>query len=67
MIYCVEAYPDIALDKDRHVAVLRPEHWYEWLMEKRSMEEILTPFPEGSFTIRGPRSKAAVVDLFGRG
>ena len=66
-VLTVEAYPDLAPYKDRHVAVVRPEHWYHWLMETKPKDEILTPFPEGSFIVRGPRAKAAMGDLFGRG
>lgn len=66
-VFTVEAYPDLAPFKDRHVAVVRPEHWYDWLMETKPKDEILAPFPEGSFTVRGPRPKAAAGDLFKRG
>lgn len=66
-VFTVPAYPDLAPYKDRHVAVVRPDDWYPWLMESKSKDEVLTPFPEGSFIVRGRRAKAAVGDLFARG
>jgi putative SOS response-associated peptidase YedK len=66
-----EAYPDIAPFKDRHVAVIREDEWYDWLQLSRPVEELLRPFPRGSFevtTMRGrPASRPAAVtgDLFG--
>ena len=67
-VFTVPAYPDLAPYKDRHVAVVRPDDWYPWLMQSKSKEEILRPFPAGSFEVaaqtRGKRP-AAVRDLFG--
>ena len=59
----VEASPDIAPLKDRHMAVVRPEDWEAWLRGTRPPEEILRPFPPGSFKVEGPRA-AAAGDLF---
>lgn len=59
----VEASPDIAPLKERHVAVVRPEDWEAWLRHSRPPEEILRPFPPGSFRIDG-RRPAATGDLF---
>jgi putative SOS response-associated peptidase YedK len=67
-----EAYPDLAPYKDRHVAVVRQADWRDWLQQSRSVAEMLRPFPEGSFTVKGPNgrmprartSKPAVADLF---
>lgn len=62
----VEAYPDLAPYKDRHIAVIRPEHWYDWLQQSRPAEEMLLPFPAGSFSVTGPatRTKRATLNLF---
>lgn len=54
-----EAYPDLAPFKDRHVAVVREEHWIDWLRQARPAEEMLQPFPLGSFTVKGPRQRTA--------
>jgi putative SOS response-associated peptidase YedK len=59
----VEASPDIAPLKDRHMAVVRPEDWEDRLRGARAPELILRPFPPGSFRIVGPRPGAAG-DLF---
>lgn len=63
-VLTVEAYPDIEPYKERHVAVVRPEDWFPWLMQSKGKDEIIRPFPEGSFEIIGPRKKATS-DLFG--
>jgi len=64
-VLTVEAYPDIAPYKERHVSVVRPEDWYPWLMQSKEKSEVLFPFPEGSFTIHGAPMKKASGDLFG--
>lgn len=64
-VLTVEAYPDIQPYKDRHVAVVRPEDWYNWLMETTPKDEILRPFPLNSFDIMGAPKQKAVGDLFG--
>jgi putative SOS response-associated peptidase YedK len=64
-VLTVEAYPDIAPYKERHVAVVRPDDWFPWLMQSKPVEEMLRPFPEGNFTIHGPPPRKAVGDLFG--
>jgi putative SOS response-associated peptidase YedK len=61
----VPASPDIAPIKDRHVAVVRAEDWEAWLRQARPAEEILRPFPRGSFEIIGPKAPTTG-DLFGR-
>ena len=55
----VEAYPDIAPFQDRHMAVVRAEDWWWWLSARRTKEEIIRPFPAGSFRVVGPSEKAA--------
>jgi len=50
----VPAYDDLAAHKDRHVAVVRPEDWFDWLMGTRPPLDILRPFPENSFSIMPP-------------
>jgi len=64
-VFTVDASPDIAPYKDRHVAVVRPEDWYDWLMETRPPLDILQPFPPGSFRISGSARSKAAADLFG--
>ncbi|HEX4736709.1 MAG TPA: SOS response-associated peptidase family protein [Allosphingosinicella sp.] len=59
----VAASPDIAPLKDRHMAVVREEDWQDWLTAARPPEEILKPYPLGSFTVIGPRTRAGG-DLF---
>lgn len=67
-----EAYPDLAPYKDRHVVVIREEHWIDWLRQARPVAEMVQPFPSFSFTVKGPRkriahspvSKPATRDLF---
>lgn len=61
----VEAYPDIAPYKDRHVAIVREEDWQDWLTGQRSIADLLRPFPTGSFEISGVGRQAAIRDLFG--
>lgn len=60
----VEAYPDLASYKDRHVAIVDPDDWFDWLMGARAPLDILRPFPEGSFSIDQPlqRSIAGLLD-----
>lgn len=60
----VESSPDIAPLKDRHMAVVRPEDWEAWLRQSRPVEEILRPFPKGSFNVVPPHGKKAAGDLF---
>src|SRR3546814_11354912 len=50
----VPAYPDLAEHRDRHVAVVDPDDWFDWLQQVRPPLDILRPFPEGSFTIMPP-------------
>jgi len=50
----VPAYPDLEPYKDRHVAVVHPDDWYDWLEQARAPLDILRPFAEGSFTIMPP-------------
>lgn len=59
----VPAYPDLAPYKDRHIAVVRQEDWYDWLQGTRPFEGMLTPFPAGSFAVKGPKP-TVVGDLF---
>ena len=63
-VMTVEAYPDIAPYKDRHVAVLRPEDWFNWLMETKAKDQMLHPFPMDSFEIIGAPKQKAVGALF---
>lgn len=63
-VFTVEAYPDIEPYKERHVAVLRPEDWFAWLMKAKPLEEVIRPFPLGSFEIFGAPKRKAVGDLF---
>src|SRR3546814_11474015 len=44
----VPAYPDLAPHKDRHVAVVHPDDWFDWLMRTRNPMEILRTFPKKS-------------------
>ncbi len=50
----VPAYADLEPYKDRHVAVVDPDDWYDWLEQARPPLDILKRFPEGSFTIMPP-------------
>lgn len=50
----VPAYADLAAHKERHVAVVDPDDWFDWLMGTRPPLDILHPFPEGSFRISPP-------------
>lgn len=50
----VPAYADLEPYKDRHVAVVDPDDWYDWLEQTRPPLDILKRFPEGSFTIMPP-------------
>lgn len=69
----VEAYPDIEPFQDRHLAVVRRSDWRGWLSGEASEDEILRPFPIGSFRVSGPPPRpaarasqpAASGDLFG--
>ena len=56
-VMTVDAYPDLEPYKDRHVAVVRPEDWYPWLMRSKPKDEILAPFPLGSFDVRDSSGK----------
>ncbi len=60
----VEANPDIAPFKERHLAVVRQEDWQAWLMASRPAEEMLRPHPLGSFKVEGPLPRSAIGDLF---
>lgn len=61
----VEANPDIAPLKERHLAVVRPEEWQDWLTGAKPPEYLLRPHPPGSFVIEGrPSAAPAVSDLF---
>ena len=61
-----EAYPDLAPYKDRHVAVIHEDEWYDWLQMSRPAEQMLRPFPPGSFRVSGVGRRAATADLFDR-
>ena len=69
-----EAYSDMAPYKDRHMAVVREDDWFAWLRQERPAQELLRPFPPGSFRVVGPtprlahaaRPAATEGDLFGR-
>ena len=50
----VPAYDDLAPHKERHVAVIHPDDWFDWLMKKRPPLDILRRFPKGSFNIVPP-------------
>lgn len=65
-VMTVPAYPDIEPHKERHVAIVRPEDWFNWLMEATPKSEVLRPFPSNSFEIIGAPKQKAVGDLFGR-
>lgn len=58
------AYPDLAAYKDRHVAVVREEDWFDWLRLSRPVAELLRPFPPGSFKVTGKGKRQASGDLF---
>jgi putative SOS response-associated peptidase YedK len=60
----VEANPDIAPFKDRHLAVVRHEDWQGWLTGSIGPEQALRPHPAGSFVVEGPAPKSATDDLF---
>lgn len=60
----VEASPDIAPFKERHLAVVRPHDWQDWLKQARSSEEMLRPHPAGSFRVEGRAVAATTDDLF---
>jgi putative SOS response-associated peptidase YedK len=60
----VDSSPDIAALKDRHMAIVRPEDWEAWLRQTRPSEEILRPFPPGSFNIDPPHGKKGAGNLF---
>ena len=60
----VESSPDIAPLKDRHMAVVRPEDWEAWLRQTKPADEILRPFPAGSFNVVPPHGKRTAGDLF---
>lgn len=48
------AYDDLASYKDRHVAIIHPDDWFDWLMAARPPLDILRRFPKGSFSIKPP-------------
>lgn len=50
----VPAYDDLEPYKDRHVAVIDPDDWFDWLMGTRLPLDILRRFPKGSFSIMPP-------------
>lgn len=50
----VPAYTDLAPYKGRHVAVVDPDDWFDWLVQERPPLDILRPFPEGCFKIMPP-------------
>lgn len=64
-VLTVEAHPDIEPYKERHVAVVRPEDWYSWLMQTKSKDEILTPLRLHSFEIFGRPREKEMRDLLG--
>jgi putative SOS response-associated peptidase YedK len=47
----VPAYPDLEPYKERHMAVVRPEDWWDWLAQTTPKEGLLRPFPAGSFRV----------------
>lgn len=67
-VLTVPAYPDLALYKNRHVAVVRSEDWLPWLTGSKPKDEILRPFPAGSFRVQAPsrrrKEEAVIGDLF---
>jgi putative SOS response-associated peptidase YedK len=60
----VSAYPDLAPLKDRHVAVVRPDDWFDWMMAARPPLDILQPFPENSFRVTPPIQRS-FADMLG--
>jgi len=44
----VPAYPDLELHKDRHVGVVAPNYWCDWLQQIRPPLDILRSFPRGN-------------------
>ncbi|MFD1610842.1 SOS response-associated peptidase family protein [Sphingomonas tabacisoli] len=65
-VFTVPAYPDLEPYKDRHVAVVRPDDWYHWLMGTKPKDEVLAPYPLGSFRVfsTSRRRTAVQTDLF---
>ncbi len=59
----VEANPDIAPYKERHLAVVRQEEWQNWLTGAGSPHEALRPHRAGSFTVDKKASPISA-DLF---
>lgn len=59
----VAAAPDIAPIKDRHLAFVRKKDWTDWL-GGAPVEEILRPFPKGSFKVKPVGRSGAIGDLF---
>ena len=47
----VPAYADLAAHKDRHVAIICPADWRDWLTAARPPADMLRPFPKDSFQI----------------
>ncbi len=64
-VLTVPAYPDLEPYKERHVAVVRPEDWFHWLMGTKDKDEVLRPFSEGSFEVLGAPKPKADEGLFG--
>lgn len=50
----VPAYDDLAPYKDRHVAVIDPDDWFDGLMGTRPPLAILRRLPKDSFNIMPP-------------
>lgn len=50
----MSTYPDLAMHKDRHVAVVHRDDWFDRLLQERQVPDILRPFPEDSFTTMPP-------------
>jgi putative SOS response-associated peptidase YedK len=59
----VPASPDVAPLNDRQPAVLREDQWQPWLCGELPVQELLEPWPPGSFRVISPR-KGASRDLF---
>lgn len=52
------AYADLEPYQDRHVGVVDPDDWYDWLEQTRPPLDILKRFPEGSFNIMPPMQQS---------
>jgi putative SOS response-associated peptidase YedK len=53
--------PDVQAYHDRQICVLPPKAGMEWLTLSKSEEELLTPLPRGSLTVRTLREGGEVV------